>query len=288
MQFVRILICNAFIIFVLLYSAISYAATFIHFRSDPGDYIGQGREQTWTTEDGRFSAQSSGNGNVVTIRFDGGLTWWGLDFAAPAGQRLQPGPYEGATRYPFHSPTGPGLSVSGSGRGCNTLTGRFDVLEAVYTASGQIERFAVDFEQHCEGLPPALFGSVRYNATVGFPPKVAITANGSHTPIIINTGDTVEVKISMEGGDREGVMAERWLGVLRPYSGNRWYNGRRWIRKAAPLKWGPEPITTFETRFQLRLDKPGVYLFMFAADEQLDGKLDTQYVDHAVVTVTQP
>jgi hypothetical protein len=27
-------------------------------------------------------------------------------------------------------------------------------------------RFAADFEQHCEGQDPALFGSVRYNSTV--------------------------------------------------------------------------------------------------------------------------
>lgn len=74
--------------------------------------------------------------------------------------------YEGATRYPFQSPTTPGLSVSGTGRGCNTLTGRFDVLEAVYGADGSVQRFAANFEQHCEGGTAALRGSVRYNATV--------------------------------------------------------------------------------------------------------------------------
>lgn len=224
--------------------------------------------------------------NVVTINFNGS-TRWNLSFAAPQDQQLQPGPYEGATRHPFQSPTGPGLSISGDGRGCNTLTGRFDVLEAVYTVAGEIERFAADFEQHCEGAAPALFGSVRYNATVGFPPKVSITANGSSTPIIINAGEAVEIKISMEAGDKEGVMAERWLGVLRPTI-NRWYKGNRWLPSVVPLKWRTKPFTTFEKVVQWRFHKPGVYLFMFAADEQLDGKLNTQYVDHVVVTVTQP
>ena len=38
--------------------------------------------------------------------------------------------------------------------------------ELAVGAGGAIVRFAADFEQHCEGLDPALFGSVRYNSTV--------------------------------------------------------------------------------------------------------------------------
>ena len=284
MKLLRILICVAFAGLIFFYSTISHAATFIHFSSEPGDYIGQGIEQTLTTDDGVFTASRSDN--VVTVSFDGS-TWWNLRFAAPEGQQLQPGPYEEATRYPFQSPTEPGLDVSGDGRGCNELTGRFDVLEAVYTVSGEIERFAADFEQHCEGDEAALFGSVRYNATVGFPPKVSITANGSRTPIIINAGETVEIKISMEAGDKEGVMAERWFGVLGQ-NGNSWYRGNKWSSSAAPLKWNTKPFSTFEKVIQRRFSSPGVYLFMFAADEQIDGKLNTQYIDHVVITVTRP
>lgn len=284
MQLIRILICNVFIGLILFYGTTSNAATFIHLKSEPGDFIGQGIEQTLTTDVGAFTAINSLN--VVTINFNGS-TWWNLSFAAPQGQQLQPGPYEGATRYPFQSPTGSGLAVSGNGRGCNTLTGRFEVIEAIYSASGQIERFAADFEQHCGGATPAFFGSIRYNATIGFPPKVSITANGIGTPIIVNAGDTAEIKISMEAGDKEGVSAERWLSVLGP-SINLWYKHDQWIPSVVPKKWSTEPFTTFENAVQWRFGKPGVYLFMFAADEQLDGKLNTQYVDHVVVTVTQP
>ncbi len=99
-------------------------------------------------------------------RINGGSAWWSLDFKAPNGAELTPGPYEGAARYPFQSPATPGLDVSGSGRGCNNLTGRFDVLEAVYGADGSVQRFAADFEQHCEGGAPALRGSVRFNSSL--------------------------------------------------------------------------------------------------------------------------
>jgi hypothetical protein len=137
-------------------------ATFIHFDSQPGDYIGGGVSRTWTLADGTMTARRISTG--VEVSFNGGLTYWWLDFVPPAGQGLVVGSYESAARYPFQSPTQPGLSVSGSGRGCNTLTGRFQVLEIEIDADGVVRHFAADFEQHCEGAPPALFGVVRFNA----------------------------------------------------------------------------------------------------------------------------
>lgn len=267
---------------LILFSSTAIAATFLYFNSEPGDYIGLGVEQTWTTEDGIFTASRNFD-NGVSIFFNGSDKW-NLDFAGPNGQLLQPGPYENATRFPFQSPTGPGLSVYGDGRGCNTLTGRFDIIEVVYSSSGEVIRFAADFEQYCEGGTPALFGSVRLNATIGFEPKVYVKANGSHTPIIVNVGDVVEVAISMEAGDKEGTIVEKWLGVLSPYS-NQWYNGKKWVASLSPRKWTTGPITTFEETFQWTFTRPGVYVFVFSSDKYLNGVLGTQYVDQVVVTV---
>jgi hypothetical protein len=140
---------------------ISCGGTSITFNSQPGDYIGGGVNHTWTPIDGTFSISNS-NG-FAAVSFDGGPTWWTLDFAAPAGQPLVPGSYNGAMRYPFQGPTAPGLSVSGSGRGSNTLTGRFDILQMTYGPNGQLQQFSADFEQHSEGAVPALFGNVLYD-----------------------------------------------------------------------------------------------------------------------------
>jgi hypothetical protein len=144
--------------------------TTIVLNSEAGDYIGQGLQQMFTPADGTFVA-SRNSDSGVTITFNGGsVATWTLAFSGPADAVLVPGSYEDALRWPFQSPTGPGLSVTGAGRGCNTLTGRFDVLEAVYGTSGQVLRFAADFEQHCEGIGPALFGGVRYHSTIAAPP----------------------------------------------------------------------------------------------------------------------
>lgn len=143
--------------------------TVLDLKSQPGDWVGGGVNQTFTPADGIFTASRNFD-NGVSITFDGGPHWWRLDFAAPNDAALVPGAYENATRWPFQSPTGAGLDVSGEGRGCNTLIGRFEVLEAVYSGSGAVERFAATFEQHCEGAGPALLGSVLYNSTLPPPP----------------------------------------------------------------------------------------------------------------------
>ena len=137
--------------------------TYLALDSEPGDFIGGGISQTFTPAEGDFDASRNFD-NGVTVNFNGGaFNLWTLDFAAPGDAALAVGAYENATRFPFQSPTDPGLDVSGQGRGCNMLTGRFEVLEIVYGPGGEVKRFAADFEQHCEGLPPALFGSIRFN-----------------------------------------------------------------------------------------------------------------------------
>src|SRR5713101_6115678 len=41
------------------------------------------------------------------------------------------------------------------------------------------QRFAIDFEQHCEGGPAALFGSVRFNSDVPAVPRVSVADAGT-------------------------------------------------------------------------------------------------------------
>ena len=127
--------------------------------SEPGDYIGAGQSYSYDTSAGDTIGSTS-NGQVVnaSVFFAANGDWWFLDFAAPQGQTLAVGTYSGATRYPFNAPSEPGLSVSGNGRGCNTLTGSFSVNEVTFGPNGYLETFDVDFEQHCEGSIAALRG----------------------------------------------------------------------------------------------------------------------------------
>jgi hypothetical protein len=160
-----IVVCTTLLLNVFSPLRLSAQTTALQLTSQPGDFIGGGKNQTFTPAEGTFTARRNFD-NGVDIFFNGGPHSWALSFAAPRNAALVPGVYDGATRFPFQSPTGPGMDVSGEGLGCNTLTGRFAVLEAVYSLSGEVDRFAATFEQHCEGRVPALLGWVLINSTL--------------------------------------------------------------------------------------------------------------------------
>src|SRR5690348_15372723 len=104
------------------------SATLLFLNSD-AEYVGGGRQELFLPADGTFTATETGSTDALQIGFDGGAFHsWTLDFAAPSGGTLAPDAFESAERWPFQSPTRPGLDVSGEGRGCNMLSGRFVVL----------------------------------------------------------------------------------------------------------------------------------------------------------------
>jgi hypothetical protein len=157
-------------------NATASTASFFTLNSQPGDFVGGGISQTFTAADGSFTVNPVFNGGVdVSFHTANFTSSWNLEFGPPNGQTLTTQKeYEGAQRFAFHSPTKPGIEVSGDGRGCNTITGRFLVSEIAFASDGTVQSLAIDFEQHCEGAPPALFGSVRFNSSVPVEPRVSV------------------------------------------------------------------------------------------------------------------
>jgi hypothetical protein len=140
--------------------------TFLDLHSDPGDYIGAGESHRYTLTDTIWNARADvgvmePNHVVVSLQpVDRTFSWWWyLNLSAPTGTSLKAGAYENARRWPFSSGL-PGLDFSGTGRGCNMLTGRFEI-KAIQLGSGNtLDRFWATFEQHCEGGSPALKGEI--------------------------------------------------------------------------------------------------------------------------------
>jgi hypothetical protein len=88
----------------------------------------------------------------------------------------------------------------GNHRGCNRLSGRFDILEIEYDSNGQdIIRFAADFEQRCETFNPPLYGSIRYNSDV---PLAAFV------PGQIDLQNSLNSEKCIEAVDSSGALAE--------------------------------------------------------------------------------
>jgi hypothetical protein len=152
----------------------------IYMVAEPGSWVGGGLgapSVLWTHGDQGIMQGASNFDQGASISFDNG-GYWSFDFAAPTydpitntnnGNPLHTGFYNNATRFPFNSPTRPGLDVSGEGRGNNTLGGWFYIWEVGYGTDGSINLLAVDFRQYDESEQmqgPSLYGSLRFNSSV--------------------------------------------------------------------------------------------------------------------------
>jgi hypothetical protein len=134
--------------------------------SDPGDWIGNGQQASFDPSNAVFSA--AGTPEHVSFSLDTG-SWMG-DFAPSRGDILTAGStWTGAQRYPFQG-SSPGMDINSPGRGCNTVTGQFSVIDATYHSDGSVRSFGVRFEQHCEGAQPALRGEFDWRVGDNTPP----------------------------------------------------------------------------------------------------------------------
>jgi len=137
--------------------------TQVTMTSDPGDYIGQGESESYTLAADQISLGGGRSHAAYGINGASG-DWWTADFVPAHGDILVAGStYANATRYPFNG-NGPGLDVSGNGRGCNTLTGAFTVNAADFAADGTLRSASISFVQHCEGATPSLRGTFAFRA----------------------------------------------------------------------------------------------------------------------------
>ena len=153
----------------------------VSLQSDPGSYVGGGigaPSVTWVHGiDGIFYGGPNYGSFLrgVDISYQGD-NYWDFQFAAPSydratntndGQPLHVGMYTHAQRFPFNSPTKPGINIDGAGRGNNTESGWFDVLQISYDAQGNLDKFAVDFKQFDESNTEiGLYGSLRFNSDI--------------------------------------------------------------------------------------------------------------------------
>ncbi|HVK98361.1 MAG TPA: hypothetical protein VM553_01040 [Dongiaceae bacterium] len=151
----------ALLVLAFSLTACKLPRTSITLNSDAEDYIGAGKKYSYNNTNAVIRVIPTGN--RVSVGIDGDEGWW-ASFQLPSGYTdLQPGSYGNLTRYPFHDPAVGGLSWSGEGRGCNTLTGWFVIEKAIYE-DGQLTELKLNFEQYCDGDIGALHGEVVWYA----------------------------------------------------------------------------------------------------------------------------
>lgn len=145
----------------------------VSYTSDPGSVVGRGQSATHTLSASEFTLTL--DPTLSELRFFAafsGSSRLSFQLKAPSGQTLVPGLYERAERWPFQAAGRPGLDAGTDSNGCNRVTGRFLISEAVYIGN-LIQRFRARIEHHCEGASPA------------FRAEIWIDAQGSTSPPVL-------------------------------------------------------------------------------------------------------
>jgi hypothetical protein len=127
----------------------------IELAGGPGEYIMDGQTVVITGTEGIITAALDGVGDV-TITASKGDETWELAFSMPRGAHLKRGRYTRAERHNFASDGRAGVSVTGSGRGCNKVTGEATITDAVQTANGKLSRLSMIIKQRCDDNPAVL------------------------------------------------------------------------------------------------------------------------------------
>jgi hypothetical protein len=129
------------------------------------DYLGQGFVgKLIADEDGSFSVRGHPRDGKIEIIFRGDEDWH-FSFAAPRGESLKMGRYAGVQRLGYNPVGAAGLDVSVGSRGCNHLTGQFEIKELVMDSQDRIQSFAGSFLQYCDSGAP-MKGEIRYNSLI--------------------------------------------------------------------------------------------------------------------------
>src|SRR5215831_4832875 len=191
-------------------SPLSAAATkgiVVTMFSDPGDYIGGSSPQEFDKTNASFSGTvSTGGINLSASGGTSGLSW-SFEIDPPPGKRFHAGYYPKVQRAAFRVAGYAGLDIFGDGRGCNTDSGAIDVRDLGVSGSN-ITRLDLLYEQHCEGLTPALFGEVRIgepntsglivsSSSITWPsdPGLGIGSHGTTVPVYLRNAGTTSVSL---------------------------------------------------------------------------------------------
>ena len=154
------------------FSVCSRADDVLYYTSSPASWIGQGWTRTLTPANGlTFTAYPYLNQgtytNDVHIALRSLTVACDLDFIGPNHSLVTLGDYPDAQRFPFEVAGNPGLAFAGDGRGTNSLTGDFQVLEATFDSGGNVLSFAADFIQYEDGIADEWDqGSIRFNSDI--------------------------------------------------------------------------------------------------------------------------
>lgn len=224
--------------------AAGYPLTSYSFTSAPGEYIGGGLSATYTPANATI--RLSGDAGYPIVSVTTSTDWWYIVFAAPSGDLLHPGTYEGVERAAFHTGRAAGMDVIGDGRSCNDVYGSFAINQIATDPRGSVTRLDATFTQYCESATaPALTGTVLYNAA---PLSYSFSSDpGDYIGQGQARAYTGATSLFILSGTPEGVtfivsgLRDQWTIQLAPPRGKRLTPGTYANAERAPFRTGNHP-----------------------------------------------
>jgi hypothetical protein len=201
--------------------------TLLRWSSQPEVYVGQGRSETLSPGNSRWTASGYENGGGVQFRVQtvGPRNYVDLrlTLTAPSGEILEVGRrYANARQY--SEPGVAGIGLTGHGSACGG--GEFTVLEAAFGPQNAVLGFSATFVLNC-GIPggPPVTGAVQYNSglaltTLSVDPGVLRFA-ALHNGAAVTTqpsSQTVRVTVGSPDVGWTAVASQPWI-ELSPSSG---------------------------------------------------------------------
>jgi hypothetical protein len=155
--------------------------TYLSFTSDAGDPVGLGQSYYFAPPAGHLVVNTTAAPiSGIGFFFDPGLglPWSGGSFLSGASDtQLAVGQYDATS-----SASGqPHLDLYVEDRGAINPTGWFHIYDLTFDAIGLVQTLAVTFEQHSNGLAPALHGALLVNSTFDLPDSTAVPEPASWT-----------------------------------------------------------------------------------------------------------
>ncbi|MGZ3236036.1 MAG: PEP-CTERM sorting domain-containing protein [Burkholderiaceae bacterium] len=171
------------LVFVSLLSLSAQASvipqTFFSLTSDPGDPVGLGQSYFFEPPATHFVVNTP-DAPISNISFfvDPGLGFpssGGFFSSGDVNTPLAVGQYDDASNAPGH----PSLDMFVENRFPINPTGWFHIYDLTFTSIGSVQSLAMTFEQHSDGLVPALHGALLVNSTFDLPDTAAVPEPGT-------------------------------------------------------------------------------------------------------------
>ncbi|MFH8345799.1 hypothetical protein [Streptomyces sp. NPDC018045] len=129
------------------------------YRSEAGDWVGQGKSVTHTGATSTFSLRDS-HGGGVEFGVEGKREYWTAVFRPPLGERLT----TGRTYQVTGAEGGASLEVYGNGRSCGDARGEFTVDRLYFTDDGKVTGLSARYRQVCGNGTAGMAGTLHYAA----------------------------------------------------------------------------------------------------------------------------